>query len=177
MASQLSSHIQCHRLSCNIYSLQYCIEVVTIIYLRLSGGLAILWFYILMHSGVIGSCDVIGVEFPNSRVLGDVFLTLGAHAQRGLQYSFCLSVSQSVCLFTTILGNEAASERYQQLQRNKRSKIKQAILLKRRRSRSRNWRTALRDPAHQLGPFLIIILRSFPFFSLFLMPPFVLFSV
>ena len=31
MASQLSPHIQCHRLSCKIY--------------RLSGGLAILWLY------------------------------------------------------------------------------------------------------------------------------------
>ena len=28
-ASQLSPHIQCRRLSCKIYRLQYCIEVVT----------------------------------------------------------------------------------------------------------------------------------------------------
>ena len=75
MASQLSPHIQCHRLSCKIYSLQYCIEVVTITYLRLSGGLAI---HILMHSVVfIGSCDVIRMEFPKGEVgllvLGDVF--------------------------------------------------------------------------------------------------------
>ena len=77
-----------------------------------------------------------------------ILLTLGAHAQRGLQYSFCLSavsqsVSQSVSVsvhdYSRTAGNEAASERYQQLQRNKRSKIKKAILLKRRRSRSRNW--------------------------------------
>ena len=38
-------HIRSHRLSCKIYSLQYCTEVITITYLRLSGGLAILWFY------------------------------------------------------------------------------------------------------------------------------------
>ena len=54
-----------------------------------------------------------------------------------------LSVSQSVCVsvydYSRTAGNEAASERYQQLQRNKRSKIKLAILLIRRRSRSRNW--------------------------------------
>ena len=54
-----------------------------------------------------------------------------------------LSVSQSVSVsvhdYSRTAGNEAASERYQQLQRNKRSKIKKAILLKRRRSRSRNW--------------------------------------
>ena len=66
-----------------------------------------------------------------------------------------LSVSQSVSVsvhdYSRTAGNEAASERYQQLQRNKRWKIKKAILLKRRRSRSRNWRTALRDPAHQLA--------------------------
>ena len=55
-----------------------------------------------------------------------------------------LSVSQSVSQSVSVsvhdhsrtAGNEAASERYQQLQRNKRSKIKKAILLKRRRSRS-----------------------------------------
>ena len=51
-----------------------------------------------------------------------------------------LSVSQSVSVsvhdYSRTAGNKAASERYQQLQRNKRSKI---ILLKRRRSRSRNW--------------------------------------
>ena len=61
----------------------------------------------------------------------EVYLTLGAHAQRGLLYLVCLSVSVS----TTILALQAASERYQQLQRNKRSKIKKAILLKRRCSR------------------------------------------
>ena len=46
------------------------------------------------------------------------------------------SVSQCVHDYSR---TEGASERYQQLQRNKRSKIKKAILLKRRRSRSRNW--------------------------------------
>ena len=51
--------------------------------------------------------------------------------------------SASVCLsvydYSGTTGNEAASERYQKLQCNKRSKTKQAILLKRRRSRSSNW--------------------------------------
>ena len=51
-----------------------------------------------------------------------------------------LSVSQCVCprLFSHC-RQRSGSERHQQLQRNKRSKIKMAILLKRRRSRSRNW--------------------------------------
>ena len=53
--------------------------------------------------------------------------------------SVCQSVSVSVHDYSRTAGNEAASERYQQLQRNKRSKTKKAILLKRRRSRSRNW--------------------------------------
>ena len=53
--------------------------------------------------------------------------------------SVCLSASQCVHDYSRTAGNEGASERYQQLQRNKRSKIKKAILLKRRRSRSRNW--------------------------------------
>ena len=50
-----------------------------------------------------------------------------------------LSVSVSVYDYSRTAGNEEASERYQQLQRNKRSKIKMEILLKRRHSRSRNW--------------------------------------
>ena len=33
--------------------------------------------------------------------------TLGAHAQRGLQYSFCVCVCVSVCVSTTILGLQA----------------------------------------------------------------------
>ena len=53
--------------------------------------------------------------------------------------SVCLSVCQCVHDYSRTAGSEGASERYQQLQRNKRSKIKKAILLKRRRSRSRNW--------------------------------------
>ena len=68
-----------------------------------------------------------------------LLLTLGAHAQRGLLYLVCPSVCLSVHDYSRTAGNEGASERYQQLQRNKRSKIKKAILLKRRRSRSRNW--------------------------------------
>ena len=50
-----------------------------------------------------------------------------------------VTVSVSVYDYSRTAGNEAASERYQQLQRNKRSKIKMAILLKQRCSRSRNW--------------------------------------
>ena len=53
-----------------------------------------------------------------------------------------LSVCLSVPHYSRNTGNEAASKRYQQLQCNKRSKIKIAILLKQRGSRSRNrhWR-------------------------------------
>ena len=50
-----------------------------------------------------------------------------------------LGLSVRECVYSRTAGNEPASERYQQLQRNKRSKIKMAILLKQRRSRSRNW--------------------------------------
>ena len=56
----------------------------------------------------------------------------------GLCVSLCVSVS--VCLYSCTTGNGAAYERYQQLWRNKRSKNKMAILLQRRRSRSRKWR-------------------------------------
>ena len=66
-------------------------------------------------------------------------LTLGAHAQRGLQYLVCVSVCLSVCLFvddySRTTGYEAAYERYQQLQCYKGMKNNVAILLKRLRSR------------------------------------------
>ena len=45
----------------------------------------------------------------------------------------------SVYSYSRTTDNEAAYEQYQQLQYNKRSKTKMAILLKRRRSRSRDW--------------------------------------
>ena len=61
-------------------------------------------------------------------------LTLGAHAQRGLQVvglSVCLSVDD----YSRTTGYEAAYERYQQLQCYKGMKSNVAILLKRLRSR------------------------------------------
>ena len=48
-----------------------------------------------------------------------------------------LCVCVCVYAYSCATGNEAAYERYQQLQYNKRSKNKMVILLKRRRSRSR----------------------------------------
>ena len=56
----------------------------------------------------------------------------------------------SVYDYSRITGNEAASERYQQLQCNKRLKNKLAILLKQRRSRSRNWH--YREPRRVTEP-------------------------
>ena len=71
--------------------------------------------------------------------LYQVSLTLGAHAQRGLQYLVCVSVCLSVCLcvddYSRTTGYEAAYERYQQLQCYKGMKTNVAILLKRLRSR------------------------------------------
>ena len=68
-----------------------------------------------------------------------ILLTLGAHAQRGLQYLVCVSVCLSVCLsvddYSRTTGYEAAYERYQQLQCYKGMKNNVAILLKRLRSR------------------------------------------
>ena len=60
-------------------------------------------------------------------------ITLGAHAQRGLQW--CLSVCSSVDDYSRTTGYEAAYERYQQLQCYKDMKPNVAILLKRLRSR------------------------------------------
>ena len=58
----------------------------------------------------------------------------------------CVCVCVCIRLYSRTTGNEATYERYQQHQCNKRSKNKTAILLKRRRSKSRNRLTALRDP-------------------------------
>ena len=68
-----------------------------------------------------------------------ILLTLGAHAQRGLQYIVVLCVSLSVCLsvydYSRTTGYEAAYERYQYLQCYKGMKKYLATLLKRLRSR------------------------------------------
>ena len=78
----------------------------------------------------------------NSVFLYMIILTLGAHAQRGLPYLVCVSVSSVslfVCLsvydYSRTTGCEAAYERYQQLQFYKAMKMNMAILLKRLRSR------------------------------------------
>ena len=63
-------------------------------------------------------------------------LTLGAHAQRGLQYLVCPSVCLSVYAYSRSTGYEAAYKRYQQLQGYESMKIKKAIFLKRLRSRN-----------------------------------------
>ena len=64
------------------------------------------------------------------------YLTLGAHAQRGLQcVSECVSVCLSVYDYSRATGYEAAYERYQQLQYYKGTKTNVAILLKRLRLR------------------------------------------
>ena len=61
-------------------------------------------------------------------------LTLGAHAQRGLQ-SFCVSVCLCVYDYSRTTGYEVAYELYQQLQCYKGKKNNMAILLKRLHSR------------------------------------------
>ena len=63
-------------------------------------------------------------------------LTLGAHAQRGLQYLVCVSVCVCVYIYdySRTTGYEAAYERYQQLLCYKGKKNNVAILLKRLRS-------------------------------------------
>ena len=64
-----------------------------------------------------------------------LLLTLGAHAQRGLQKSFCVSVCLCVYDYSRTTGYEATHELYQQLQCYKGKKYNVAILLKPPRSR------------------------------------------
>ena len=62
-------------------------------------------------------------------------LTLGAHAQRGLQYLVCLSVCLSVRASSRTTGYEAANEWHQRVVNNEKMDINVAIFLKRLRSR------------------------------------------
>ena len=82
--------------------------------------------------------EIIIGRYSTALPLGSPLLTLGAHAQRGLQYLVCvsvLSVCLSVCVYdySRTTGYEAAYERYKKLQCYKKNNV--AILLKRLRSR------------------------------------------
>ena len=61
-------------------------------------------------------------------------LTLGVHAQRGLQYLVCVFVCMSVDAYSCTTGYEAAYELYKRVQIYEGLNIKKAILLKRLRS-------------------------------------------
>ena len=64
-----------------------------------------------------------------------VSLTLGAHAQRGLQYLVCVSVCVSVTTFSAATRNETAKKRYQRVQCHTGFILKVAILVKMLRSK------------------------------------------
>ena len=74
----------------------------------------------------------------NSSRWSNMFLTLGAHAQRGLQYLVCPCVCLSVCLcvdaYSGTTDYEAAHKLNQRLQNHKWVKNKKAIFQKRLRS-------------------------------------------
>ena len=67
------------------------------------------------------------------------FLTLGAHAQRGFQYSFCHSVRPSVCpsvtTFSATTRNKAAKKRYQRVQCHTGLILKRVVFVKVLRSK------------------------------------------
>ena len=56
-------------------------------------------------------------------------LTLGAHAQRGLQYLVCVSVCLSVTTFSATARNNAPNKIYQRLQRDMSKVLKMAFSL------------------------------------------------
>ena len=65
-----------------------------------------------------------------------MFITLGAHAQRGLYSRVCVCVCLSVCYhYSGTTGYEAAKERYQRPERYVGIVFKKAIFLKLLRSR------------------------------------------
>ena len=57
-------------------------------------------------------------------------LTLGAHAQRGLQYLVCVSLCLSVTTFSATARNNAPNKIYQRLQRDMSQVFKMAFSLK-----------------------------------------------
>ena len=68
--------------------------------------------YMYMYKGMTNNvADFAGVV-GSSPTRGSS-LTLGAHAQRGLQYLVCVSVCLSVYDYSRTTGYEAAYERYQ----------------------------------------------------------------
>ena len=63
------------------------------------------------------------------------FLTLGAHAQRGLLTGLFVCLSVTVSSYSGTTGFEAAYERYQWVQNYAKLNIKKKTFLKRLRSR------------------------------------------
>ena len=71
----------------------------------------------------------------SSAGLKQSLLTLGAHAQRGLQYLVCVSVCLSVTTFSATTRNKPAKKRHQRVQRYTGLILKLAIFVKALRSR------------------------------------------
>ena len=66
---------------------------------------------------------IITLHFTYAVIIGQsmqqlLLLTLGAHAQRGLQYLVCVSVCLSVTTFSATARNNALNKIYQRLQRD-----------------------------------------------------------
>ena len=75
------------------------------------------------------------IEFLDGlRQARNLLLTLGAHAQRGLQYLVCVSVCLSVTTFSATAHNNAPNKIYQRLQRDMSKVLKMAFSLKMLRS-------------------------------------------
>ena len=83
--------------------------------------------YVADVTSLFGPCVVEAIQL----------LTLGAHAQRGLQYLVCVSVSVclSVTTFSAATRNETAKKRYQRVQCHTGFILKMAILIKMLRSK------------------------------------------
>ena len=80
------------------------------------------------------------MKFGDTRLLNDVLfwaflLTLGTHAQQGLQYSVCLSVCPSVTTFSATTRNKQANKRHQRVQCYTGFSLKMVIFLKILRSK------------------------------------------
>ena len=80
---------------------------------------------------VFADMAILGMEgFPVQVYTFKLVLTLGAHAQRGLQYLVCHSVRLSGTTYSATTRNKAAKKRYQRVQCHTGLILKIAIFIK-----------------------------------------------
>ena len=136
---------QTQQLECDVNRVSYIYKILAslifafahaLVYSTLTHSCASLCVYHAQYACIY----FLRVVYTSLRVCTSVltFLTLGTHAQRGLQYLVCLSVRPSICpsvtTFFATTRNEVAKKRYKPVQCYTGLIFKMAIFQKRLRS-------------------------------------------